>query len=71
MAHEIGHNLGMNHDFDDAGNGRVSERTGAACKDIGGYMDYSLTPSRWSDCSVDDLTTYYNNNINNWCMEEC
>merc|ERR1711931_120233 len=34
--------------------------TGEACTDIDGYMDYYNDPNRWSPCSVEDLTEYYN-----------
>ena len=41
MAHEIGHNLGMDHDFNgNAGVLRVDSK-GANCTNIGGVMDYN------------------------------
>jgi len=60
IVHEIGHNLGMLHDFNGRpGNMRRSSR-GEACTNVGGYMDYLSSPNRWSPCSVEDFTNYYN-----------
>merc|ERR1712142_433340 len=60
IVHEIGHNLGMGHDFiGSPGNMRRSSR-GEPCTNVGGYMDYLSSPNRWSPCSVEDFTKYYN-----------
>jgi hypothetical protein len=46
MAHEVGHNTGMLHDFDDqTGNDRYDSQ-GNSCTNIGGVMDYSLPMTR-------------------------
>merc|ERR1719361_2092493 len=47
IAHEMGHNLGMRHDF-----GRKDSR-GKSCY---GYMDYKDDTNYWSRCSVEDFT---------------
>jgi hypothetical protein len=42
MAHEVGHNTGMLHDFDDqTGNDRYDSQ-GNSCTNIGGVMDYGV-----------------------------
>merc|ERR1711990_56373 len=61
LVHEIGHNLNMAHDF--TNNNPDSPRyssTGQPCTDIDSYMDYYNDPNRWSPCSVEDITAYYN-----------
>jgi len=70
IVHEIGHNLGMRHDFNGRpGNPRVSS-TGAACTNVGGFMDYLSVQDKWSPCSVEDFTAYYNfvESRGGWCM---
>ena len=47
IAHEMGHNLGMRHDF-----GRKDSRG----KNCYGYMDYKDSTNYWSRCSVEDFT---------------
>ena len=47
IAHEMGHNLGMRHDF-----GRKDSRG----KNCYGYMDYKDSTNYWSKCSVEDFT---------------
>jgi len=61
LVHEIGHNLGMRHDFvEQMSNPRTADN-GQACTNVGGYMDYRPNPNKWSQCSIEDLTKYYNN----------
>ena len=68
LAHEMGHGLGMEHDFgyNDKGdpiidaNGKTVDRPGKNCTKVDGFMDYSINPKRWSHCSVEDFTKYYN-----------
>ena len=53
----------MRHDFLAIQNGRKTPRfssNGTACTDIGGYMDYFISKNKWSTCSVEDITKYYN-----------
>ena len=71
MAHEIGHNLGMYHDFNGSPSSPRSCRSGESCKGIGGIMDYTNSRVRWSCCSVQDFNDYYNsvvNNLGKFCM---
>ena len=62
LAHEIGHALGMNHDF---GNGGPSDprpdSSGNTCTGINGVMDYGSRSSvdKWSTCSKEDFTAWY------------
>ncbi|CAB4054923.1 unnamed protein product [Lepeophtheirus salmonis] len=49
VAHEMGHNMGMSHDFDKV-------HSGNKCT---GIMDYGKTPDTWSSCSQDDFKNHY------------
>ena len=53
FAHELGHNLGMYHDFDDRHDG-----VGGSC-DGKGIMSYGDHPKAWSSCSNSDFAKYY------------
>ena len=53
-AHEMGHNFGMSHDFDDKHGGDNGVCNGQ------GIMSYGDAPSKWSSCSVSDFTGYFN-----------
>ena len=57
VAHEMGHNFGMSHDFDDKHGG-----TDGACNGQG-IMSYGDYLTQWSDCSVSDFTGYYENQL--------
>lgn len=54
LAHEMGHNFGMSHDFDKKHGGDNS-----ACNGLG-IMSYGDAPAKWSQCSISDFTGYYN-----------
>ena len=66
LGHELGHNLGMSHDFVDPISEPKKNRydsKGQLCTGIGALMDYGMAFNRWSPCSVEDMTTYYNNEL--------
>jgi len=56
VAHEIGHNFGMSHDFDDKHGGQNSPCNGE------GIMSYGDAPAKWSECSISDFEGYYLSN---------
>ena len=57
LAHEIGHNFNMKHDFEEAISStnkvnRYCPTDGSSCTDINGIMDYYETsPLSWTCCS--------------------
>ena len=61
VAHELGHNLGMAHDFD-------SKHEGSGC-DKTGVMSYGDPVNQWSTCSRSDFAAHYELNKDRWCME--
>ena len=62
MAHELGHNFGMEHDFSQkhGGNGNMFPRISTnVCYDQG-IMTYGHSDEPyWSTCSVDDFKQHY------------
>lgn len=59
VTHEMGHNLGMRHDFD----------LSSSCT---GFMDYGNAPNEWSSCSQQEFLNHYNaiqsSSSLSWCM---
>ena len=67
VAHEVGHNLGMKHDFDEAHGGESS-----TCNQNNHIMSYGSSKEKWSTCSKKDFKARYlqiKSKNWTWCME--
>ena len=68
FVHELGHNLGMDHDQHDIHAGRGCEGKGFMSSRA--FIDHLLG---WTDCNRNDLLWFYNYVLdtekNGWCLE--
>jgi len=66
VIHEMGHNMGMLHDFDETHGGDNGPCNGQ------GFLSYGSAPQQWSTCSKNDFLALYNSIVasNNkyWCL---
>ena len=66
----------MPHDFIDPFSSPKTIRrdaAGASCTDANGVMDYYVTVTKWSMCSVEAFTTYYNqviSQLGSFCLPQ-
>jgi len=66
LAHELGHNFGMNHDFEDVHGGVNGPCNG---KGIMSYEHYDY--DEWSKCSRSDFEkTFQEQNWGTWCLDD-
>ena len=68
VSHEIGHNLGMQHDFHTSHGGTGEDKTSHNPCNHKGIMSYGEAPKQWSSCSVKDFTAHYYSLKHNWCL---
>jgi len=54
FAHELGHNLGIRHDFDKDHGGKRGH-----CNGEKGVMSYGIHPDTWTRCSNKDFSNWY------------
>ena len=68
VSHEIGHNLGMQHDHHESHGGTGNHETSTNACNRQGVMSYGVQPKQWSTCSVNDFTAHYYSLKDNWCL---
>ena len=70
MAHQIGHAIGIYHDFDPKNGGTGISGSGN-CADVSdrSIMSYGPQDEIWSQCSRNNFREYYNSIQDSWCME--
>ena len=69
LAHEIGHAIGLNHDFGNGGTGDIKyDSQGNRCTGIDGVMDYGARSqvNKWSTCSREEFSTWYSNMVSTY-----
>ena len=59
LAHEMGHSMGLHHDFKNSWRGRKQSCGPGKFKTGGALMNYGVRGKTWSKCSVEDFKNYY------------
>ena len=79
LAHEVGHSLGLKHDFIESGTldqpiyTPRKDKKGKKCNGIKSVMDYKNKIDKWSTCSYEDFEDIYNSEMEKngkFCLEE-
>jgi len=59
IAHEVGHNIGIAHDFDKKHGGNGQPNSGSSCEKNINIMSYGSSRQKWSECSKKDFAAHY------------
>ena len=73
MSHEIGHNLGLFHDFDKRHGGSGQSKSNGwpngQCETNESIMSYDSSEKRWTNCNKLDFEAHYVNRKATWCLD--
>ena len=73
MSHEIGHTLGLMHDFDKRHGGTGQQKSAGwpngKCETDKSIMSYESSEKTWTSCNKLDFEAHYLNYKAHWCLE--